>query len=72
MHDAISAERLGTPAVAIVTSAFVTGAEAIAAALGAAGYGYAVIEHPIASAIGDELAAKAASALDQAAALLAP
>ena len=72
MHDAISAERLGTPAVAIVTSAFVTGAEAIAAALGAAGYRYAVIKHPIASATGDELAAKAASALDQAAALVAP
>ena len=72
MHDAVSAERLGTPAVAVVTTAFVTGAETMAAALGVAGYGFAVVEHPIASATSTELAAKAASALDQATPLLAP
>jgi hypothetical protein len=71
VHDAVSAERLGTPAVAVVTSGFVTGAATMAAALGAAGYRFAVVEHPIASATGDELAAKAASALDQAAPLVA-
>ena len=54
-----------------MTDAFVDGAELMARALGADGYGFAVIAHPIASATEDDLAAKARAAADQAARLLA-
>jgi hypothetical protein len=72
LHDAVSAERVGTPAVGVMTSAFVDGAQLMASALGAAGYAFAVIDHPIASATDDELAARARATLDQARELLSP
>ena len=53
-----------------MTSAFVSGAELMARALGAPGYRFAVIEHPISSASEEELAVRAAAALDQARTLL--
>ena len=54
-----------------MTDAFVDGAELMARALGADAYRFAVIVHPIASATGAELAAKARAAAEQAARLLA-
>ncbi len=66
----MSAERVGTPAVAIMTDAFVDGAELMARALGAPGFAFAVIAHPVASARDDELRAKATAAAEQAARLL--
>jgi hypothetical protein len=72
LHDAVSAERVGTPAVGVMTSAFVSGAELMAAALGVTGYRFAVIEHPIASATDAELEAKARATIDQATRLLMP
>lgn len=65
MHDAISAERVGTPAIGIMTDAFVSGAELMAGALGLAGYPFAVIAHPVASSTDAELEAKARHTLDQ-------
>jgi hypothetical protein len=53
-----------------MTDAFVDGAALMARALGADGYGFAVITHPIASASDDELHAKARATADQAARLL--
>ncbi len=53
-----------------MTSAFVDGAALMATALGASGYPFAVIEHPISSANDAQLAAKARDALGQAARLL--
>ena len=70
MHDAISAERVGTPSVAIMTEAFVSGAELMAGALGLAGYPFAVISHPVASAGDSELEAKAIATIVQALGLL--
>jgi hypothetical protein len=70
LHDAVSAERLGTPAVAIMTDAFIDGAELMARALGAEGYAFAVIAHPIASANDEELQAKARATAEQAARML--
>jgi hypothetical protein len=70
LHDAVSAERAGTPAVGIMTDAFIDGAELMARALGADGYAFAVIAHPIASASDAELEAKARAAAEQAAQLL--
>lgn len=63
---------MGTPSVGVMTSAFVDGAELMAQALGAEGYAFAVIEHPISSATDAELEAKARATLEQAAALLRP
>jgi hypothetical protein len=72
LHDAVSGERVGTPAVGVMTSAFVDGAELMAAALGVPGYRFAVISHPISSASDAELEAKARATLAQARDLLAP
>ncbi len=62
MHDAIAAERLGVPAVGIMTTQFVSAAELMARVLGADGYPFAVIDHPISSATPEQLAARAAQA----------
>jgi hypothetical protein len=61
---------MGTPAVAVMTSAFVDGAALMAAALGVPGYAFAVISHPISSASDAELEIKARAALEQARPLL--
>ncbi len=53
-----------------MTTAFVSGAELMAQALGVPGYAFVVIEHPISSATDEALAAQARSTLDQARALL--
>ncbi len=49
-----------------MTSAFVDGARLMATALGASGYRFAVIEHPIASSTNRELARKAELTIAQA------
>ncbi len=54
------------PAVGVMTSAFVDGAELMAGACGAPDYGFAVIEHPISSATGEELLERAAEIVRQA------
>ncbi len=53
-----------------MTDAFVDGAAMMAVALGASGYRFAVIEHPIASATDAELEAKARRTIEQALRLL--
>ncbi len=55
-------EQLGIPAAAIMTSEFVSAAELMARVLGADGYGFVVIDHPIASASVAGLADRAAIA----------
>jgi hypothetical protein len=55
-----------------MTSAFVDGARLMATALGAPGYRFAVIDHPLAAATEDELARRAESAILQADELLRP
>jgi len=65
LHDAVAGERAGTPAVGVMTSAFVDGAALMATALGVPGYPFAVITHPISSATDEELRAKARDALEQ-------
>ena len=58
--------------MAVITTAFVDGADLMARALGVPGYRYAVISHPISSAGDDELAAQALETLRQAQVLLSP
>ena len=47
MHDAITLEDLGIPCALICTDTFAHTADVMAENLGAAGYPYAVIDHPI-------------------------
>ena len=50
MHDAIIGEKIGKPSVGIMTTKFVSAAELMARVLGADGYQFVAIEHPISSA----------------------
>ena len=65
MHDAITAEKAGVPAAAVITDAFVDTASALAQACGMPGYPFAVIAHPIAPDDDEALRRKAAEALHQ-------
>jgi hypothetical protein len=53
-----------------MTSMFVSAADMMARALGAEGYRYVVIEHPISSASPEALGARARQAVSEAAAIL--
>jgi hypothetical protein len=59
LHDAISSEQVGTPAVGVMTSNFVSAAELMAKVLGMPGYAFSVIDHPVSSASDQELEARA-------------
>lgn len=50
MHDAIIGERLGLPSAGIMTDKFISAAELMACVLGAEGYPFVSIAHPISSA----------------------
>ena len=55
----MSSERVGTPAVAVMTSNFVSAAELMATVLGMPGYEFAIIDHPVSCANDSELEARA-------------
>ena len=59
MHDAIISERVGTPAIGIMTNKFISAAELMANVLGAPNYKFAIIDHPVSSSSEDELKEKA-------------
>jgi hypothetical protein len=65
LHDAVTAERLGVPAVGVMTTRFVSAAELMARVLGMPGYRFAVIPHPVSSATDDDLRAAAAGSIDE-------
>lgn len=60
----------GVPAVGVMTDAFVDAAELMAEVLGAGGFAFAVIEHPIANADPAGIEARARRAVEQAVAIL--
>jgi hypothetical protein len=62
LHDAVIAERLGLPSAGIMTSSFVSAADLMARVLGADGFAFAVIDHPISSATPEALAQRARQA----------
>ena len=64
MHDAVSSERVGTPALGVMTNRFVGAATLMAKVLGAQDYKFAVIDHPVSSASDTELANKAERAVE--------
>jgi len=61
----MSAEKLGVPAVAVITDRFEPSARAMAEANGLGDYPFAVIAHPIAGNTDEELREKAERAVDQ-------
>jgi hypothetical protein len=65
LHDGVTAERLGIPAMTVMTTRFVSAAELMARVLGFPGYRFAVIGHPISSAGDDALRDMAAAAVVQ-------
>jgi hypothetical protein len=63
LHDAVAAERVGVPAIAVMTERFVSAAELMRRALGMPDYQFAVIGHPISSASNEQLADYARAAM---------
>ena len=70
MHDAIEAERLGIPAVAVITDRFERSAQIVARINGLPGYPFAVIGHPVANDSDDALRVKAEIAVKRIVSLL--
>ena len=70
MHDGISFEQLGKPALVICTHPFEPTGRNIARALGVADYPFALVEHPIGSRTLPELKERAQAAFEQGVALL--
>ena len=55
---------MGVPAVGVMTENFVSAAELMSRALGADGYPFAVIDHPVSSATSAELLARAEATVE--------
>lgn len=53
---------MGIPATGVMTTEFVSAATLMSSVLGADGFPFVVIDHPIASASADELTARAVAA----------
>jgi len=70
MHDAISAERLGIPAVGVITERFLPTARIMADFVGLGEYPVACIQHPISDNTEEEIHAKAKLLVRQAVAIL--
>lgn len=70
MHDALSVEKLGIPAAAVITDRFVQTARLIAEFNGMQDYPFVVIAHPIADNDDETIRAKAAAAVRQCVELL--
>lgn len=66
----MTAEKAGTPAVAVITETFVHTAQLMGEVCGMPGYRFAVIGHPFASNGPEQLRAKAAETVRQAVDLL--
>lgn len=66
----MTGERRGVPSVSIMTERFTSAAELMARVLGADGFPFVVVPHPISSATPEDLAAAARSAAADCVALL--
>jgi len=63
LHDAVAGEKLAIPSVGIMTAGFVHAAALMAQVLGADGYRFVTIEHPVSSATSLQLAERASFAV---------
>jgi hypothetical protein len=59
------AERAGVPAIAVMTTQFVSAADLMSRVLGLPDYGFAVIDHPISSASDEGLYARAQATVER-------
>jgi hypothetical protein len=66
----VAGDKNGIPSIGVMTTKFVSAADLMARVLGAEGYRYVVIEHPISSAALDVLADRARKAVADSAAIL--
>jgi hypothetical protein len=70
LHDSVIGERLGLPSVSVMTTQFVSAAEMMSRVLGAEGFPFVVIDHPISSATNEMLAERARQAASKSAAII--
>ena len=70
MHDGITFEQLGKPALVICTQPFEPTGHMIAETIGRADFQFALVEHPIGSAPADGIQERAADAYRQGLAIL--
>lgn len=70
MHDAISAEKLGIPAIAVITERFLPTARVMVSFSGLKDYPVACIAHPISHNTEAEVRSKAEEIVSQALAIL--
>ncbi len=70
MHDGITYEQFGKPAVVLCTTPFEVTARNIAQVLGVPDYRFVMVEHPIGSRTLAEIQERALDAYDQAADIL--
>jgi hypothetical protein len=61
----VTAERLGVPAIGVMTERFVSAAALMSRVLGMEGYQFAVIPHPVSSASDADLSAMAGMTIGQ-------
>jgi len=62
LHDAVAGEKLGIPSIGVMTTKFVSAADLMARVLGADGFSYVTIDHPVSSATQDVLSDRARQA----------
>jgi hypothetical protein len=70
LHDSIIGERLGLPAVSVMTTEFVSAADLMGRVLGAEGFTFVTIQHPISSATNDALIERGRKAAREAAEII--
>lgn len=66
----MAGDKSGIPSIGVMTSKFVSAADLMARVLGAEGYRYVVIDHPISSATPEQLTEQARRAAADSAAIL--
>ena len=72
MHDAIALERLGIPAVSLVTDVFTNTGRAMAQLMGVPDFPFVLVEHPLSSLRPEEIRRRAQRAAPEVRRLLTP
>jgi hypothetical protein len=65
LHDAVAIDRIGVPAVALISDQFRNGAATVARMRGADGYRFTVVQHPLGSLNEERLWERAEEAYPQ-------
>jgi hypothetical protein len=65
LHDSVTAERQGVPAIGVMTARFASAAQMMCRVLGLPDYKFVTIGHPISSASDEQLADYARTTIEQ-------